>query len=336
MLRKELASEKDFHWLEVLFALLRRYHNTPLYHGLSPNEIVFGRKKCWWNMPLNNPRPCKDASLFLDDVQRADKTVSKLIEKHQADWLWVQNQGRKNPHNFEVDDRVWFRKSETTLDGDDKLLPLWEGPFAVTAHLGENRWRIRVDVSREMDVSGDRLKREIPSPKDRVKPLFWTSKILSDRVIEGGKYELKRIWEARRDAKGEWEFLCEWRGFDSSHNNWEPAQSFVHGYTKGFIDFLKKHPEIGVLLTDCLSKPDRQVESDGERPVVNRDPAFYGPQQPHSRADPSIPPPAVRPAQEPNEDQASSSAADLQRPSRTRARPDRLVVTCIRAWPNST
>ena len=181
--------------MEVLFALLRRYHNTPLYHGLSPNEIVFGRKKCWWNVPLNNPRPCKDASLFLDEVQRADKSVSKLIEKHQADWLWVQNQGRKNPHNFEVDDRVWLRKSETTLDGDDKLLPLWEGPFAVTARLGENRWRIRVDVSREIDVSGDRLKREIPSPKDRVKPLFWTAKHLSDRVIEGGKYELKRIVE---------------------------------------------------------------------------------------------------------------------------------------------
>ena len=119
-----------------------------------------------------------------------------------------------------------------------------------------------MDVSREIDVSGDRLKREIPSPKDRVKPLFWTAKHLSDRVIEGGKYELKRIVEARRDAKGEWEFLCEWRGFDSSHNNWEPAQSFVHGYTKGFIDFLKKHPEIRVLLTDCLSKT-RQTS--GER-----------------------------------------------------------------------
>ena len=83
-----------------------------------------------------------------------------------------------------------------------------------------------MDVSREIDVSGDRLKREIPSPKDRVKPLFWTAKHLSDRVIEGGKYELKRIVEARRDAKGEWEFLCEWRGFDSSHNNWEPGPIF--------------------------------------------------------------------------------------------------------------
>ena len=42
-----------------------------------------------------------------------------------------------------------------------------------------------------------------PPPRDRVKPLFWTAKHLSDRVIEGGKYELKRIVEARRDAKGE-------------------------------------------------------------------------------------------------------------------------------------
>ena len=82
-----------------------------------------------------------------------------------------------------------------------------------------------------------------PPPRIELNPFFWTAKHLSDRVIEGGKYELKRIVEARRDAKGEWEFLCEWRGFDSSHNNWEPAQSFVHGYTKGFIDFLKKHPE---------------------------------------------------------------------------------------------
>ena len=100
MLRKELASEKDFHSLEILFALLHRYHNTPVYHGLSPDEIVFGRMKCWWNMPLNNPRPCKDALLLMDEIQRADKTVSKLINKHQAVWLWVQNQGRKNRHNL--------------------------------------------------------------------------------------------------------------------------------------------------------------------------------------------------------------------------------------------
>ena len=114
----------------------------------------------------------------------------------------------------------------------------------------------------KLTVSGDRLKREIPSPKDRVKPLFWTAKHLSDRVIEGGKYELKRIVEARRDAKGEWEFLCEWRGFDSSHNNWEPAQPFVHGYTKGFIDFPQEAPRNWSTL-DRLFVETRQTS--GER-----------------------------------------------------------------------
>ena len=95
MLRKELAGEKDFHWLEILFALLRRYHNTPLYHGISPNEIVLRRKKCWWNMPLNNSRPCKDASLFLDESHQAGKTVSKIIDKHQADSLWFRIRAKK-------------------------------------------------------------------------------------------------------------------------------------------------------------------------------------------------------------------------------------------------
>ena len=76
MLCKELASEKDFHWLDILFALLYRYHNTPLYHGLSPNENVFGRKKCSWNMPLNKPRPYKEASLFMHKIESAENTAS--------------------------------------------------------------------------------------------------------------------------------------------------------------------------------------------------------------------------------------------------------------------
>ena len=45
MLPKKLASRKDFHWLEIPFAVLCRYHNTPLYHGLPPNEIVFWGKE---------------------------------------------------------------------------------------------------------------------------------------------------------------------------------------------------------------------------------------------------------------------------------------------------
>ena len=116
-------------------------------------------------MPLNNPRPCKDASLFMDEIQRGVKTVFRSFDKHQADWLLVQNQGLKNPHNFEVDDVLWLRKSETTLDGDDKLLPLWGGPFAVTAYLGENRWKIRVDVKGKLKFLATASREKLLPPK---------------------------------------------------------------------------------------------------------------------------------------------------------------------------
>ena len=53
-----------------------------------------------------------------------------------------------------------------------------------------------MNVNREMEVFGDRLKREIPSPKGTVRPHFWFRKFLSDRAIEGGKYEVKKSLEA--------------------------------------------------------------------------------------------------------------------------------------------
>ena len=64
-----------------------------------------------------------------------------------------------------MDEQLLLRKSDTTVDGNDKLLPLREGPFAVTPRLKENRWKVCVDVNREIDVAGDRLNREIPSAK---------------------------------------------------------------------------------------------------------------------------------------------------------------------------
>ena len=333
ILRKELASDKDYHWYEVIFALLRRYHNTPLYHGLSPNQSVFGREKCWQNWPLKNSKPRRDASAYFDELEEADKTVSRLIEEYQSDWLWVQNQGRLHPHNFSVGDHVWLRKSATKLGQDDKLLALWEGPCLVEGRLGANRWKIRVDVNRPLEVSGDRLKPEIPDPKGRPKPLYWTAQFVANRAIEDAKYDLEKLLEARRDANHEWEFLCKWKGFDSSYNTWEPAPSFVHGYTRGFITFLKKHPEIGVLLTDCVTKPDRQVEEGGQVPAVDRNPAHFERQRAVQVPPPPPPQPrAANPAPRPVLQNQDRIEAESSRPKRAPKAPDRLVVRCIRSY----
>ena len=95
--RKELASEKDVDWLEILFAWLHPYHNTELYHGYSPNQLVFGRDKCWWNLPYDHPRECKDASAFFAANEAGEKEAKRLVEKYQADWLSIANQGKKEP-----------------------------------------------------------------------------------------------------------------------------------------------------------------------------------------------------------------------------------------------
>ena len=114
MLRKQLAKDKDVDRLEILFALLRRHHNTELYHGYSPKQLIFGRNKSWLNLRYNHPRECKDASALLDDIQAGETEAKCLIEKFQAHWFSIANQGRKEPQDLEKTYRVWLRKSETT------------------------------------------------------------------------------------------------------------------------------------------------------------------------------------------------------------------------------
>ena len=246
----------------------------PRSTGTTTQSCITGRNKCWWNLPYDHPRECKDASAFSDEIQAGEKEAEQSVEKFQADWLSIANQGRREPHDLEKGDRVWLRKSETTQEGDCKLLPLWEGPFEIVTRVRENSFKAGVDVNRELGVSGDRLKPEISSPKGRVKRLFWTSKWLSERRIEVGDYEVERLVGHSKDDEGNRRFLVKYKGFPESENTWEPPSFFVHGYTTGFRNYLRAHPEILVLFTDCLSKSDRVVEKDEDKAVVaDGDPA---------------------------------------------------------------
>ena len=101
MLQNELASDKDVDWLEILFAPLCRYHTTEWYHGYSPNQLFFGRIKCWWNLPYDHPRECKDALPFFDEIQAGDKEADRLIDKVRADGLSKANRGRNEAQDVE-------------------------------------------------------------------------------------------------------------------------------------------------------------------------------------------------------------------------------------------
>ena len=187
----------------------------------------------------------------------------------QADWLKFQNQARTQGKPFRKGQQVWLRKSDETLKDDNKLLPFCEGPFQVKSQLSETTFNNEIEPGRHREVHRDRLKAEVPCPKGNYKPLYWTSKYLSDRKMATSSFELEKILDYKKNARKKWYFLCRWKGFGPEEDKWEPASSFIHGYTDTFFKFRKKQPEVDrelSLIEDCPTKEDLQAQE--EAPIL--------------------------------------------------------------------
>ena len=162
ILRKFLATEKDYNWLETIYCVLRRYHRTKNYTGLSPNELVFGREKMGPGPVMYHPRQCYDASQWFEKIKDLGSKWIKAKVESQADWLNFKNKSRTQGKPFEKGQQVWLRKSDETLKDDNKLLPLWDGPFQVKSQLSETTFNIEIEPGRHQEVHRDRLKAEVP------------------------------------------------------------------------------------------------------------------------------------------------------------------------------
>ena len=176
ILRKFLATEKEYNWLETICCVLRRYNQTNNYTGLSANELVFGREKMGPGPVMYHPRQCYDTSQWFEKILELDSKWIQAKVESQADWLRVKNQARTQGKPSEQGQQVWLRKSDTTPKDHNKLLPLWEGPFQVKSQLFETTFNIEVEPGRHREVHPDPLKAEVPCPKGNYKPLNWTSK----------------------------------------------------------------------------------------------------------------------------------------------------------------
>ena len=44
-------------------------------------------------------------------------------------------------------------------------------------------------------------------------------------------FELEKILDYKKNARNKWYFLCRWKEFGPEEGKWEPASSFIHGYT---------------------------------------------------------------------------------------------------------
>ena len=172
ILRKFLATEKDYNWLETIYCVLRRYHLTKNYTGITPNELDFGRGKMGPGRVMYHPRQCYDASQWFERIKGLDSKWIQAKAESQADWSNFKNQSGTQGKPFEKGQQVWFCKSDGTLKDDKKWLPLWEGTFQLKSQLSETTFNIEIEPGRHQEIHRDRWKTKVPCPKGSLKPLY--------------------------------------------------------------------------------------------------------------------------------------------------------------------
>ena len=111
---------------------------------------------------MYHPRQCYDPSQWIERIKELDSKWIQAKVEGQADWLKFKNQARMQGEPFEKGQQVWLRRSDETLKDDNKLLPLWEGPFQVKSQLSETIFNIEIEPGRHHKVHHDRLKAEVP------------------------------------------------------------------------------------------------------------------------------------------------------------------------------
>ena len=201
ILRRFLATEKDYNWLETTYCVLRRYHQTRNYTGLSSNDLVFGHEKMAPRPLMYHPRQCYDASQWFEKIKEVDSKWIRAKVESQADRLNFKSQTRTQGMPFEKGQQVWLRNSDETLEDNNKFLPLSEGPFQVKSQRSETAFNIEIEPGGHQEAHRDGLKAEAPCPKGSYKPLYWTSKYLSNRMMATSSFELEKILDYKNDAR---------------------------------------------------------------------------------------------------------------------------------------
>ena len=101
---------------------------------------------------MYHPRQCYDASQWFEKIRDLESKWIKAKVESQADWLNCKNKSRTQGKPFEKGQQVWLRKSDETLKDDNKLLPLWDGPFQVKSQLSETTFNIEIEPGRHQEV----------------------------------------------------------------------------------------------------------------------------------------------------------------------------------------
>jgi transposase InsO family protein len=217
------ANERQDNWDGLLPLAEFQYNNT--VHSStkeSPFMLDTGRHPRMGFEPHQPRSKVEAVNDFEDRLKTGLTEATAALTKARDEYTQYYNRHREPAPDFQPGDRVWLDSGDiNTTRPSKKLAHRRLGPFLVEARVGHGAYRLTLPRSlsrlhRVFPVT--KLTLYIPDPipgrKSRPPP--------TPELVDGHEhFEVEEILDSRMRYR-RIEYLIKWKGYDVSHNSWEP------------------------------------------------------------------------------------------------------------------
>jgi hypothetical protein len=235
---RKITDEMNANWVELLPLVRNQMHDIPGQTGLSPYEIVYGRRRPLKGLPYKPPIIAEDAVRFFDRMEQTrEKIAEQLNHLHQSAADYV-NSKRSRKQAYKEGEKVWYQRP---VDLSASLQSKWIGPCKISKRVGEGSYLVEVKPGIEHAAHDDQLRKYVLDEyAGTPKPFFYYRGSSKDIDWQTDEYEAEKILAHRKRRDGTYEFKVKWKGCDMTENSWEPLNHFFHRYSSAVVKYAKE------------------------------------------------------------------------------------------------
>ena len=244
-------------WSTYLPLVQRIMNGSPVgATGITPAQLLFGNAVSINERILPEPQgyvTSKPLSVITSDLLKMQHHLiglhEKLLRKHDTKHLAIPFDTLKKIDYFPNGSYVLVDYDPSSVMGrrpTHKLMPFKRGPYRVVNSIGSRYTLLDLVQNKHEDVLIHRLH-----------PFRYDQEFLDPKEIamrDREEYEVEKVLNHEGDIKlkSQMKFLVKWKGYDDSHNSWEPWKSLrlvdkLHTY-------LRKHKMGKIIPKECLKE----------------------------------------------------------------------------------